>query len=66
MGNLHSVNIDLNVSMVFFNIKEVTQWIIYMTPILIFSLLFCSLVLVIKSLQSILFSLEYKIIKYLD
>ena len=36
-----------------------------MTPILIFLTLFCSLVLVIKSLQSMLFSLEYKIIKYL-
>ena len=37
-----------------------------MTPILIFLPLFCSLVLVIKSLQSMLFSLEYKIIKHLD
>ena len=32
-----------------------------MTPILIFLPLFCSLVLVIKSLRSMLFSLEYKI-----
>ena len=44
-----------------------TKWIIYyMTPILIFLPLFCSLVLVIRSLQSMIFSLEYKIIIYLD
>ena len=42
-------------------------WIIYyMTPILIFLPLFCSLVLVIRRLQSMIFSLEYKIIIYLD
>ena len=50
----------------FFNIiKDKAQWIIYMMPILIFLPLFRSLVFVIKSLQSMIFSLEYEIIKYL-
>ena len=51
---------------IFISNRDKIQFIIYMTPILIFLSLFLIWVLVIRSLQSMLFSLEYKIKKYLD